>query len=60
MRTVLNNANEGIFLISVGREFQRTGADAEKALLPYVWVLTDCTVRRFCKEERRLRAGVCW
>ena len=38
-----------IFLISIGNEFQRTGAEAEKALLPYVCVFTGWTVeRRHC------------
>ena len=35
-RTDLNVAKDGIFLISIGREFQSTGTDAEKAWLPYV------------------------
>ena len=43
-----------IFLSAGNSRVTGADLDAEKALLPYVWVLTDCTVRRFCKEERRL------
>ena len=57
-RTDLNVAKDGIFLISIGREFQSTGADAEKARLPYVCVLTGRTERRFCEDDRSGRAGV--
>ena len=58
LKTDLNIANDGIFLISIGREFQSTGADAEKARLPYVCILTGRTERRYCEDERRERAGV--
>ena len=54
-RTDLNVAKDCIFLIYIGREFQSTGADAEKARLPYVCVLTE---RRVCEDDRSGRAGV--
>ena len=59
-RTDLNVAKDGMFLISIGREFQSTGADAEKARLPYVCILTGRTERRFCEDDLSGRAGVWW
>ena len=59
-RTDLNVAKDCIFLISIGKEFQSTGADAEKARLPYVCVLTGRTERRFCEDDRSGRAGMWW
>ena len=45
--------------ICLGREFQREGAAAEKALSPQVRCLVlSGGVRRFASDERRLRDGL--